>query len=103
MCGLAHEGKSDSQGIPRDLRAAALMGEWSDTHLVGAWQLLNPVLSLLTHFGRRAGIEDKLHKKYGHTVTATTINHHHHPPPPPKHPSLKLLLQWIIEGAIYGY
>jgi hypothetical protein len=72
MCGLAHEGKSDSQGIPCDLRAAALMGKWSDTHLVGAWQLLNPVLSLLTHFGRRAGIEDELRKKYGHTVAATT-------------------------------
>jgi hypothetical protein len=48
------------------------MGEWSDTHLVGAWRLLNPVLWLLTYFGLRAGIEDELLKKYGHP-TAVTI------------------------------
>ena len=63
--GIARDGGSNKTGIPKDLRAIAVLAKWGDTRLVGAMRLLVPVLGVLHWLARRAKLDADLYDKYG--------------------------------------
>ena len=69
--GLARDGETRANGIPRSLLALALLVDLSDTRLPGPLALLDPFFGLLAHLGRRRGVEAALIARYApHTIAA---------------------------------
>jgi hypothetical protein len=62
--GLAEDGLSRPDGTPKDLRAGALVAEWADARVDGAYRLLTPVLGLLARRARRKGLDRELLARY---------------------------------------
>ncbi len=62
--GLARDGLTNKQGIPRNLFHMALLVEMSDTNLPGLFSAIAPLLRLLAKWARRKGIERKLLERY---------------------------------------
>ncbi len=64
LYGMAADGITDKKGIPRSLRAIAVLGELGDTTLTGLYSLLNPFLKRLAVQARKSGMEKSLVNRY---------------------------------------
>lgn len=62
--GLAADGRVLKNGVPRNPLHAALLLDWGDLRLPGAYALLEYGLRLLARVARRAGIDRKLQQRY---------------------------------------
>jgi mannose-6-phosphate isomerase-like protein (cupin superfamily) len=62
--GLARDGRTRTDGVPKDLRLAALLAELGEIRVGGALGLLRPVLGLLARGARRRGAERELIERY---------------------------------------
>jgi quercetin dioxygenase-like cupin family protein len=62
--GLARDGLTRKDGVPRSLYQLALLLEWSDIRLPGAMRALGPVVRLLARRARRKGVERTLVERY---------------------------------------
>jgi quercetin dioxygenase-like cupin family protein len=62
--GLAEDGLTDSNGIPKRLVHTALLMELGETRVVGPLRLLVPLLKLLARWGRRRGTDAALAERY---------------------------------------
>ncbi|WP_026463375.1 cupin domain-containing protein [Adhaeribacter aquaticus] len=64
LYGLASDGLTTEKGIPKNWFYAALITSLGDTHGVGVLRLTKPVIELVAFGARKAGLEEKLLKKY---------------------------------------
>lgn len=64
LYGLARDGKTNQQGIPKSMATIALVGEMGDTHLPGLWKLVAPLFRLIAARARRKGLEQQLLNTY---------------------------------------
>lgn len=62
--GLAADGRTDRQGRPRNPLHLALLLEWGDMSLPGAFALVAPVLRALAAVARRVGVAAELERRY---------------------------------------
>ena len=62
--GLAADGKVLKNGLPRNPMHAALLLEWGETRLPGAYAVLERGLRVLARVARLAGVERKLVARY---------------------------------------
>ena len=62
--GLAADGLANKKGIPKNLYAAALIMEMSNSYPTGIMSLIKPLLLLLAKRARKKGIEQMLIEKY---------------------------------------
>ncbi len=62
--GLAADGRVRKDGMPRNLLHTALLLEWGDGRLPGAYALLERGLRLLAAIARRRGIDRELGERY---------------------------------------
>lgn len=62
--GLAADGKVLKNGLPRNPLHTALLLEWGDARLPGAYAVLERGMRLLARLARRAGIDRKLLARY---------------------------------------
>lgn len=62
--GLAADGLVLKNGMPRNPLHTALLLDWGDARLPGAYALLGHGLRLLARIARRVGIERKLQERY---------------------------------------
>lgn len=64
LYGLARDGQTDKNGLPKSLSQLALVGEIGDTSAAGIFVLLAPLLKLLAARARKRGEEKKLMELY---------------------------------------
>jgi quercetin dioxygenase-like cupin family protein len=62
--GLARDGLTNKQGLPRSMVHMALLVQLSDTNVPGLFSALVPILRLLAKRARRTGIERDLLERY---------------------------------------
>lgn len=62
--GLAGDGLSNSNGLPKNLYHTALLFEWGEGRLPGLFALAEPLFRLLAERARRKGIDKKLEARY---------------------------------------
>lgn len=62
--GLASDGRARVDGTPKNLYYTALLLEWSDIRLPGAFTVAEPLFRLLAKRARRKGIDKELEAKY---------------------------------------
>jgi quercetin dioxygenase-like cupin family protein len=62
--GLAQDGATNSNGVPRNLIQAAVVGDMAEIRVVGLMRALTPVLKLLARWGRRRGVDAALVERY---------------------------------------
>jgi len=62
--GLAADGKVLKNGVPRNPLHTALLLEWGDVRLPGAYAILERGLRLLARVARRTGVDRKLAARY---------------------------------------
>lgn len=62
--GLAADGLTNKEGVPKSILVAALIMEMGDSYPTGLFYLLRPLLSLLAKRARKKGIEKALVDKY---------------------------------------
>ncbi|MGH3148911.1 MAG: cupin domain-containing protein [Rubrobacter sp.] len=62
--GLAADGLANANGLPKNLYHTALLFEWGEGRLPGAFALLEPVFRLLANRARRKGIDRELEARY---------------------------------------
>ena len=62
--GLAADGLANANGLPKNLYHTALLFEWGEGRLPGAFALLEPVFRLLAKRARRKGIDRELEARY---------------------------------------
>lgn len=62
--GLAADGLTHANSIPKNLYHLALVVEWSEIRVPGVMMLLNPLLRLLARRARRKGIDRELERRY---------------------------------------
>lgn len=62
--GLAADGRVLKNGLPRNPLHAALLLDWGDVRVPGAYALLERGLRLLARVARRAGIDHRLKQRY---------------------------------------
>lgn len=63
--GLARDGLSSANGLPKNLYHTALLFEWGEGRLPGAFALVEPLFRLLAKRARRKGIDKELEAGYG--------------------------------------
>ena len=69
LYGLARDGKTNQQGIPKSFAAITVAGELGDTQLSGLWKLIAPLFRLIAARARRRGFEEKVLHTYCRDVT----------------------------------
>ena len=62
--GLARDGRTTSKGIPKNPYQLAVILEWSEMRLPGAFSLMAPVFRVLAGRARRKGIDRELEDAY---------------------------------------
>jgi mannose-6-phosphate isomerase-like protein (cupin superfamily) len=62
--GLAEDGRTRADGMPRSLLEAAVLMSWSDIRGTGAIRLLEPFLGLLARWARLRGVDRRLAERY---------------------------------------
>ena len=62
--GLAADGRTRADGMPRSLYDAAVLIEWSEIGLVGLERALMPLLRRLARRAKRLGIDRRLEERY---------------------------------------
>lgn len=62
--GLARDGRTFSDGTPKNPYQLAALLEWSDTRLPGVFTVAGPLLRLLAKRARRKGIDEELEARY---------------------------------------
>ncbi|MDA0179238.1 cupin domain-containing protein [Solirubrobacter phytolaccae] len=62
--GLAADGRVRKNGMPRNPLHAALLLEWGDGRLPGAYAILERGLRLLARVARAAGVDRRLERRY---------------------------------------
>lgn len=62
--GLAADGRTNGDGVPKNLLHAALLMEMTETRPAGVLALLGPPLRLLASIARRRGVERELAERY---------------------------------------
>lgn len=63
-CGLANDGQSNEQGIPKNPLVMGLMMELGESRLTGWMNLASPLLKLLAASARKKAIDKMLFDKY---------------------------------------
>lgn len=64
LYGLAEDGLTDKKSIPKNLSHVAIIGNLSDSRLLGFMKLLSPLFNLLAKRARKNGLEEKLIARY---------------------------------------
>ncbi|HEV2124970.1 MAG TPA: cupin domain-containing protein [Chloroflexota bacterium] len=62
--GLARDGMTSDKGVPKNLSYMALLMEWSDMRMPGAFAAFEPLLRFIAMCARRKGIDRKLEAAY---------------------------------------
>src|SRR4051794_21531317 len=62
--GLATDGRTNGEGVPRNPLHLALLLEWSDMQITGLARAIEPVAGLLARIARRRGIDRELEQRY---------------------------------------
>jgi mannose-6-phosphate isomerase-like protein (cupin superfamily) len=62
--GLASDGLSNSNGLPKNLYHTALLFEWGEGRLPGLFTVVEPLFRLLAKRARRTGIDKELEARY---------------------------------------
>ena len=62
--GLARDGLTNKQGLPKNILHMALLVEMSDTNAPGLFSTIAPLLHVLAKWARRRGIERELAERY---------------------------------------
>ena len=62
--GLARDGKTGRDSVPRNLLHLALLAEWSDIRGMGMMRVIAPVLGVLAGIARRRGVDALLIERY---------------------------------------
>jgi hypothetical protein len=62
--GLAQDGATTANGMPKNLVHAALLLEMGEMRVVGAMRAIEPLLRLLARWGRRRGVDARLVERY---------------------------------------
>ncbi len=62
--GLARDGLSDKQGLPKSIVHKAILLQLSDTNVPGFFSVIAPVLRLIAKWARRKGVERALVERY---------------------------------------
>ncbi len=62
--GLARDGLSNKQGLPKSISHMALLVELSDTNVPGLFSAIAPLLRVLARRARRKGVERELVERY---------------------------------------
>lgn len=70
--GLAADGLTNKKGMPKNIYAAALIMELSNTFPTGLLSLATPVLFWLARIARRKGLERQLMERYGANISPLT-------------------------------
>ena len=62
--GLARDGLTDKQGIPKSLIHKAILLQLADTNVPGFFTVIAPLLRMIATWARRKGIERDLVERY---------------------------------------
>ncbi len=62
--GLARDGRTNAKGIPKNLYHLAVLLEWSEQRLPGAFTVAEPLFRLLARRARRKGVDRELEARY---------------------------------------
>ncbi|MGH3090401.1 MAG: cupin domain-containing protein [Rubrobacteraceae bacterium] len=62
--GLARDGLTRSDGIPKNLYHMALLLEWAEIRVPGIFTIIAPIMRLLAKRARRKGIDKELEARY---------------------------------------
>jgi quercetin dioxygenase-like cupin family protein len=64
MYGLAADGLTNKNGIPKNIFTLAVLGDMGDSRVVGPMAVLNPFLSILARRARKKGLDRQLIDRY---------------------------------------
>ena len=62
--GLARDGRTTKDGIPKNLLELAVLGDWAEIRMTGALRLIEPVLGILVRIAKRRGVDARLEERY---------------------------------------
>jgi hypothetical protein len=62
--GLAGDGKTNDEGVPKNLLHLALLAEWSEIRGPGLMRAISPLMAALAALARRRGVDAMLVERY---------------------------------------